>query len=224
MDRRNLLRMGLVTAGGLLAFTKASAQLAPLCQDSLTPAQTKGPFYPVVDQIDKDADLVKVIGRSQIATGKIVIIQGQVTDQLCQPVAGVLVEIWQACESGRYNHSSDTNTAPLDPNFQYWGKAVTDAQGHYAFRTIQPGAYPADKDWIRPPHIHFQISKRGYKELITQLFFSNEELNDHDLILQDLSPEEQAKVVVDFTKVDSKPHPVGEFNIQIMKLSRNKNK
>ncbi|GIS84434.1 MAG: hypothetical protein CM1200mP16_07340 [Nitrospina sp.] len=53
-----------------------------------------------------------------------------------EPVEGALVEIWQACSTGKYNHPSDSNKARLDPNFQYWGKAVTNEKGLYAFKTI----------------------------------------------------------------------------------------
>jgi protocatechuate 3,4-dioxygenase beta subunit len=218
MDRRNVLKIGLATVGGMFALSKASAQAAPLCEGTLMPVQPKGPFYPVVDQLDTDADLVVVAGRPAVASGQVVLVKGQVTDQFCAPVQGALVEIWQACESGRYDHPSDPNTAPLDPNFQYWGKAVTDAQGNYLFRTILPGAYPAAKDWIRPPHIHFKISQRGYKELITQMFFAGQKWNDEDLILQDLTPEEQKQVVVEFRPGAGQPHPVGQFDIQISKL------
>ena len=147
-----------------------------------------------------------------------IIVKGQVTDQNCNPVKGVLVEIWQACASGKYNHPSDPNTAPIDPNFQYWGKSVTDDQGRYKFRTILPGAYPADTDWMRPPHIHFKISRVGYKELITQMYFAGQELNGQDLILQDLSQDEQEKVIVPLKNEAGQAHPVGEFNIQIRKL------
>lgn len=220
MDRRKVLRMGLIAAGGVLTLNQASAQIVEACR-ATTPQQPKGPFYPVVDQLDKDSDLVAVTGKNSVARGEVVIVEGQVIDQNCRPVAGVLVEIWQACESGRYDHPSDPNTAPLDPNFQYWGKAISDSQGNYRFRTIIPGAYPADKDWIRPPHIHFKISKLGYRELITQMFFSGQPLNDQDLILQDLTREEQQKVIVEFKTVSGKPHPVGVFDIAIRKLTRN---
>ena len=175
-------------------------------------------FYPLVDQMDEDADLVTVRGRAQSARGEIVFIEGRVTDQNCSPVEGVLVEIWQACESGRYNHRSDPNPAPLDPDFQYWGQAITNADGLYRFRTIIPGAYPASATWMRPPHIHFKVSKLGFAELITQMYFSGEVFNDSDLILQALSKENQDKVIIDIVERDDLDHPVGVFPIQIQRL------
>lgn len=209
MNRRNLLKMGATAAVSLVAIEKALA---------LTPTQPKGPFYPVVDQVDTNSDLIYVGDSKQSARGDIVIIEGIVTDQRKRPVAGALVEIWQACETGRYNHPADPNTAELDPNFQYWGKAVTDKNGFYRFRTIVPGAYPADTNWIRPPHIHYKVAKLGYVELITQMYFADNDLNTQDLILQRLSPEEQNEVIVELKVMPAAPHPVGTFNIQIEKL------
>lgn len=212
MQRRDFFKKAAVSAAGVTAFSKL-ALAAQVCLPGTTPKQTKGPFYPQIFPLEKDADLVQAQ-----TIGNVVIVEGIVTDQNCNPVTGVLVEIWQACASGKYNHASDPNTAPIDPNFQYWGKAITDAQGFYRFRTIIPGAYPADVDWNRPPHIHFKIAKLGYVELITQMYFKNDPLNAQDKILQSLSKADQNKVIVDFQTVAAQPHPVGKFDIQIRKI------
>lgn len=218
MKRRNLLKTGLFSSATLLALPSL-ARTQPKCIPSnRTPPQIEGPFYPVVDQLDKDADLVTVSGANKSAQGEVVIVEGVLTDQSCQVVAGALVEIWQACHTGRYNHPADPNTAELDPDFQYWGKAVTDKDGKYTFRTIIPGAYPADTDWIRPPHIHFKVAKLGYVELITQMYFSGQTLNTQDKILQNLKSADQKKVIVEFKKDSANPHPKGVFNIQIVKI------
>jgi protocatechuate 3,4-dioxygenase beta subunit len=222
MHRRNLLKIGAGTAATLVGFqalANGTTAAAAQCKKLMTPWQPEGPFYPVTDQVDTDADLIVVDGANQSARGQIIIVEGQVKDQKCNPVAGALVEIWQACHTGRYNHPSDPNTAELDPNFQYWGKAVTDKDGNYRFRTIVPGAYPADDTWMRPPHIHFKISKLGYMELITQMYFNgNDLLNSRDLILSRLSQEQQKEVVVEFKNRADAPHPIGTFNIKIEKL------
>lgn len=217
MKRRDLLKTSLVSSISLLALSK-TAMAANICAPGLTPKQAEGPFYPEVDQLDTDADLVQVAGQTQAALGEVVLVEGIVTDQFCTPVAGALVEIWQACVSGKYNHASDPNTAPLDPNFQYWGKSVTDKNGFYRFRTIIPGAYPADTDWVRPPHIHFKISRLGYVELITQMYFKGNDLNGQDKILQQLGKSDQEKVVIQLNTVAGQLYPVGEFNIQIKKV------
>jgi protocatechuate 3,4-dioxygenase beta subunit len=217
IDRRDLLKSSAITALSVMALPKMALAVNE-CLNEKTPAQTEGPFYPIKSQLDTDADLVVVKGARSSAKGKIIFVQGVVTDQHCRPVKGALVEIWQACESGRYNHPSDPNTAPLDPNFQYWGKAVTDANGNYRFRTIIPGAYPADTDWVRPPHIHFKISCKGYLELITQMYFAGETLNQLDKILQRLPKAEQDKVVIQLESATDVPAPVAHFDIVLEKL------
>ena len=202
-----------LAASGL--FTRA---LASAC--GITPKQTKGPFYPVADQLDKNTDLTWVEGHASRAKGQVVTVRGIVQDQFCKPVSGALVEIWQACESGRYNHPQDTNTAPVDPDFQYWGQALTDAQGNYSFKTIVPGAYPADVGWTRPPHIHFRVTRLGYHEMITQLYFEGDPLNDQDKILLAIPAGERKSVVVPL--VDATPElevnsKTAEFSLTIQK-------
>ena len=216
--RRELLKKGILSTSALFAVPEFAKAAAGQCAPLITPAQTEGPFYPVADQVDKDADLIIVDGSKQIAQGQIVIVQGVIVDQNCTPVAGALVEIWQACKTGRYNHPSDPNPAPLDPNFQYWGKAVTNVRGEYRFRTIIPGAYQADVDWMRPPHIHFKVSKRGHVELITQMYFAGDKLNDIDKILQRHSKSEQRKLIVQFQNSQGMQHPTGQFNIVLEKV------
>jgi protocatechuate 3,4-dioxygenase beta subunit len=211
-------RRNFIVAGGIAMASSAMGQVQNQCGPLAQ--QPKGPFYPVKDQIDKDNDLVLVKGSNTPAKGQVILIQGIVTDQSCQPVAGVLVEIWQACATGKYNHPSDPNTAALDPNFQYWGKADTDARGIYGFRTIVPGAYPADQNWIRPPHVHFKVQKLGYQELISQMYFAGAKHNDTDLILKQLPIEEQKKVVVPLQQIQGYGMPVANFNISIKKVTR----
>jgi protocatechuate 3,4-dioxygenase beta subunit len=217
MDRRKILKIG---AGSIVALfgVNAIAGSAEVCVRSFTPKQPEGPFYPKIPQTDTNSDLIYVNGSNQVAQGQIILVEGVLTDQHCRPVAGALVEIWQACHSGRYNHDLDPNPAELDSNFQYWGKAVTDTDGLYRFRTILPGSYPAGNGWTRPPHIHFKVTKTGYLELITQMYFSGQALNKTDLILQRLSPRQQEQVVVELKTSENLPHPVGQFNIQIEKL------
>lgn len=212
MNRRSLLK----SAFGGVAATGA-IKVMGLCGLGATPEQPLGPFYPEKRQFDEDNDLTFVKGRSGTAKGDIIYLAGTVTDENCQPIKGALVEIWQACETGRYNHSGDPNVnAKLDPNFQYWGKDVSRDGGLYNFKTIVPGEYPANSTWVRPPHIHFKVQCHGYKELVTQLYFAGVENNKYDLILQSLSAEDKSKVVQPI-----KPHAGNNwvsFNIQLEKF------
>ena len=186
-----------------------------------SPTQPEGPFYPERRQEDEDNNLVRINGATTEAKGQRILIEGLVTDEDCQPIEGALVEIWQACESGRYNHSKDPNRqAPLDPHFQYWGRAYTDNDGRYSFLSIIPGQYPAAPGWIRPAHIHYKAMKRGYRELTTQMYFKGDPYNATDAILQDLPLAEQEKLIVDFEPVENSPEKLlrGQFNLTLKKI------
>jgi protocatechuate 3,4-dioxygenase, beta subunit len=194
ISRRGILKIGGLSALALSAGKVMATSLEQICEE--TPKQPEGPFYPVRDQQDKNNDLTLVNGKNQIANGTLIYLSGKVLDQNCQPVPNVVVEIWQACETGRYNHPGDVdNPSALDPNFQYWGIEVTNAAGLYSFKTIIPGHYNAGPNWIRPPHIHFKVHKRGIRELITQMYFYGNRYNDGDLILNKIPLNERDSVV-----------------------------
>jgi protocatechuate 3,4-dioxygenase beta subunit len=101
-------------------------------------------------------------------------------------VPNTLVEFWQANAGGRYRHKKDTYLAPIDPNFGGCGRALTDADGTYHFRTVKPGAYPW-RNWVnnwRPAHIHFSVFGTGFAQrLITQMYFEGDPLIPHCPIL-----------------------------------------
>jgi protocatechuate 3,4-dioxygenase beta subunit len=215
LRRRHFLQWTASSLGA--AFLSLRANAADQCVE--TPAQTAGPFYPGENKFAVDNDLTILSGATAAPIGQVVHIQGIVQDEMCAPISGVQVEIWQACASGRYNNSTDPNTAPLDPNFKYWGETVSDKDGKYSFKTIIPGAYPADTDWERPPHIHFRLSKRGYHELITQMYFKGDPLNDIDKILLAVPAQLRGDVIVDFQPNPSElTSKIGTFNITMLKV------
>jgi protocatechuate 3,4-dioxygenase, beta subunit len=221
LSRRQVMKASLGTLG-ILGSSSAFAQaIQAIC--GMTPPQPEGPFYPINDQLDKDNDLTQVKGRVGTPLGQVIYVQGQVLDRSCHPVPGALVEVWQACASGKYNHPGDTeNPAELDPNFQYWGRNLTDSQGRYLFKTILPGEYPADVGWIRPPHLHFKIQKKGFHELITQMYFAGNPYNSTDRILQSLSQAEQERVVVSLENPSPEFDPISKvctFNVSLRRAT-----
>jgi protocatechuate 3,4-dioxygenase, beta subunit len=193
MSRRDLIKMGLI--GGVVGSISKIAQGGDKSGHLPTPSEIKGPFYPVVAQKDKDFDLTKVEGRNERAKGEIIIIEGAVLDTNDNPVQDATVEIWQANSAGRYNHPFDTNDSPLDPNFQGWAVVPSGNNGGFRFKTIFPGSYPASVNWTRPPHIHYKISKLGYTELVTQMYFPGHLLNNKDWLLNRKSPEERKLMI-----------------------------
>lgn len=189
--RRRVLAMS-AAAGGLAMLGRTGAALAQKLRR--TPAQILGPFYPLIKPLDQDADLTMIKGRTGRAAGQVIHVMGQVTNAKGEALPGVRMEIWQANTHGRYTHPSDTNTAPLDPNFEGYAMLNTDAQGRYRFKTIKPGAYPTDSGAMRPPHIHFDVTGK-LNRTVTQMYFAGEPLNDTDRTLQALGANSERLVV-----------------------------
>lgn len=221
MNRRAMLHVSMGAGVGVLGTGFLS--VTPPDPECATPLQPSGPFYPNRNQLDKDIDLTIIQGRDERAEGDVIYVSGQVLDDALKPISGALVEIWQANKHGRYHHEDDPNTAPEDPNFQGWGQVRSDEQGRYGFKTILPGAYPVDDDWTRPPHIHFKAAKRGYHELITQMYFADEELNEVDRLLLAVPEEERDKLVVSLGEGRPEDDPGaqrGTFNIILQRVAR----
>lgn len=204
--RRNVLT-GL-TAGAALLASGWVAKAA--C--ALTPLQTEGPFYPVAIGED-DWDLTRVAGSSGRAEGEVIEVTGQVLDAACGPLPGSVVEVWQANMHGLYDHPGDLPRGrEFDPNFQGYARLTTDKDGRYRFLTIIPGAYPATSNWVRPPHIHYKVQGPSGRSITTQMYFADNPLNNKDLILMRLSPDERRLVEVVFDTVRADSVRGGTFN------------
>ncbi|MBD0863039.1 protocatechuate 3,4-dioxygenase subunit beta [Gordonia sp. zg691] len=119
------------------------------------------------------------------AQGQRIIVHGRVLDSDRKPVPHTLIEVWQANAGGRYRHTGDNWSAPLDPFFNGLGRCTTDATGHYSFTTIKPGPYPwmnHDNAW-RPAHIHFSLFGTAFTQrLVTQMYFPDDPMFFQDPI------------------------------------------
>ena len=198
-----------VFLGSAAALTTSSLVVTAAQRDdhALTPHQEEGPFFPIHEQLDKDADLTQVAGHANKASGEEIFVSGRILDEEGKPVEGALIDVWQANSHGRYDHEGDSSKAPLDPDFQGWAKLVSGDDGSYSIKTIKPAPYAARGEWFRPPHIHFKVARRGYNELITQMYFAGEALNDKDRLLNVVPKEQQGGLIVDFDE------GVGKFDI-----------
>jgi protocatechuate 3,4-dioxygenase, alpha subunit len=116
-----------------------------------TGEMTLGPFFPR-EFAEGANDLVAGAKRAEVIeiTGRITQLDGKALDN-------VVVEIWQADSKGRYDNAE----------FHGWGRAATDAEGVYRFRTIKPSAAEG-----RAPHINFLLLYSGLmRQLQTVMFF-----------------------------------------------------
>ncbi len=96
--------------------------------------------------------------------GQLVQIEGTVYGCDCvTPLAGAIVDIWQADDSGGYDNAG----------FTLRGRIETDADGRYSLLTIKPGWY-LNGDQFRPAHIHYKVSHNDGVALTTQLYFEGD--------------------------------------------------
>lgn len=189
--RRFLIFCGLL---GVVPYSIRAGTLAP------TPRQTPGPFYPRHPRdlpADNDNNLVEMIDRDGLASGRHTDLMGRVADTNGHPLPSVRMEIWQCDANGRYHHSRDRRSAPLDRNFQGHGHTMTDKAGNYRFRTIRPVPYPG-----RTPHIHAAVFPVGQEPLVTQIYVQGEPRNTSDFLFNSIPEERRSRVVAAFTPVD----------------------
>lgn len=162
----------------------------PAAHRQATPAQTEGPFYPVVFPLDSDNDLLRN-GALNYPEGQAVWLEGKVSDLAGQPVAGAQVEIWQCDHAGHYHHPGDGGRA--DSRFQGFGRFTVAADGLYRFRTMRPVPYSG-----RTPHIHVKV-RLGERELLTtQVYVEGDSGNPRDFLWRSLSADERAALTVAF--------------------------
>lgn len=114
---------------------------------------------------------------------------GEVRSTDGTPLAGAELDMWQADEQGYYS-----GFAPHLPEGNLRGVVVTDDQGRFAIRTIQPAPYRIPTDgptgnlieaagwhpW-RPAHLHLLVRAPGHRTITTQLYFAGGEWLDSDV-------------------------------------------
>lgn len=106
--------------------------------------------------------------------------EGRVTSVDGEPLASARLEVWEADEDGFYDVQMDRGT---------YGRAhlYTDADGRYGFWCVRPAPYPIPDDGpvgrlleaagrgpMRPAHVHFMVSKAGYRTLVTHVFVAGD--------------------------------------------------
>jgi protocatechuate 3,4-dioxygenase, beta subunit len=163
--------------------TRLRAPGRPLVVLPHTLTETTGPVLGDGRVGEGDDDLTRQHAGEPL--GERIVVQGRLLDGDGRPVAGALLEVWQANAAGRYRHEVDRHPAPLDPNFSGAGRCLTDDQGRYRFVTVKPGAYPwrnHHNAW-RPAHIHFSVVGRAFTQrLVTQMYFPGDPLLGQDPI------------------------------------------
>lgn len=153
----------------VLATETALTEASPSSADEAEASPTDIP--PVEEELAQGEEQAVLSSFSQpiTAAGEPLVLYGHVLDASGAPLGGYAVEIWQVDAQGIYDHPGQANTANRDPGFQFYGTALTDENGLFAFRTIIPARYEP-----RPRHIHFKIRKDGAAILTSQFYFAGD--------------------------------------------------
>jgi hydroxyquinol 1,2-dioxygenase len=120
--------------------------------------------------------------------GEPCLVSGTVTDMQGQPVAGALLDVWEAHGDGFYDVQK-----PGGMNAR--ARLRTGADGKYRFHCVKPTSYPIPHDGpvgqllratgrhpMRPGHLHFKISAPGFDTLVTHLFVKGDPYLDSDTV------------------------------------------
>lgn len=163
----------------------AVEEVAARTQDG-TKGSILGPYYlPGQARLETPATLPQRPDEKGIP----LLFHGQVRDTAGAPLAHAELDIWQADDQGYYS-----GFAPHLPDGNLRGVVVTDEQGRFEIRTIQPAPYQIPTDgptgklieaagwhpW-RPAHLHLLVGAPGHRTITTQLYFRGGEWLDSDV-------------------------------------------
>jgi catechol 1,2-dioxygenase len=115
--------------------------------------------------------------------GEPCLVTGRVTGPDGEPLAGALVDVWQANDDGFY----DVQQPGVQPERNLRGLFTADADGRFWFRSIVPRHYPIPDDGPvgellaatarhpnRPAHVHFLVTAPGHRPVTTHLFVAGD--------------------------------------------------
>jgi hydroxyquinol 1,2-dioxygenase len=174
-----------ILASDVLGLSMLVVQMNHRLDPRATPATVLGPFH-----IEGSPELGFGGDMSDGVPGTPLFVHGAVRDLDGAPVAGAVLDVWQADADGAYESQvPDVDEARLR------AKYTTREDGTYCLRTIVPRGYTIPMDGpvgdlvartgishFRPAHVHFLIAVPGYEPLITHLFQEGAQYLDSDVV------------------------------------------
>ncbi len=150
-----------------------------------TASTVLGPFYR-----EGAAELPYGASISQDGRGEPAVLTGRVLSTDGTPIAGAVLDVWEANEQGLYEQQD-----PNQPEMNLRGRFRTDDEGRYKIVAIKPVSYSIPDDGpvgqmlralgrhsYRPAHIHFIVSAPGHRTLVTHLFVEGDPYLESDVV------------------------------------------
>jgi hydroxyquinol 1,2-dioxygenase len=199
-------RQEFILASDVLGLSMLVVQMNHRFDAAATPATVLGPFH-----IDGSPELGYGADMSEGVPGTPLYVSGTVRDLDGKPIAGAVLDVWQADPEGAYEAQLEVDEARLR------AKYAAREDGTYCVRTVGPKGYAIPMDGpvgdligrtaishFRPAHVHFLLTADGYEPLITHLFQEGAQYLDTDVVFGT-----KAELVVAFEPRDPGPTPDG---------------
>ena len=123
------------------------------------------------------------------AVGEPCWVEGRVSDTTGKPVAGALLEVWEADEDGYYDVQYP------DARMAGRGRLRAASDGAFSFWALTPTPYPIPNDGpvgrlleasgrspMRASHLHFRVTAPDLRTLVTHIFVAGDELLATDTV------------------------------------------
>jgi hydroxyquinol 1,2-dioxygenase len=202
----NEKRQEFILASDVLGLSMLVVQMNHRLSAEATPNTVLGPFH-----IDGSPPVSFGADMSEGVAGTPLFVHGTVRDLSGAPVAGAVLDVWQADADGMYEAQLEVDEARLR------AKYAAREDGSYCIRTVAPLGYTIPLDGpvgeligataispFRPAHVHVLINVPGYEPLITHLFQEGAEYLDSDVVFGT-----KEELVVAFEPRDPGPTPDG---------------
>lgn len=144
------------------------------------------------------------------------VVYGRVLDPAGHPIAGAVLDVWQANSEGFYD-----SQLPNPDQLHMRGKFRTGADGRYVVKTTRPVHYQIPSDgpvgamlratnrhpW-RPAHVHFVVSAEGFEPVTTHIFDSIDPYLQSDAVFG-----VKDSLIVDFQEHRARDKAAEEFGM-----------
>ena len=151
-----------------------------------TESSVEGPYYAT------GAPLLEppyILSQRENEDGEILFFSGTVRSTQGGPLAGALLDLWQADASGMYSKFNYQ-----EPRYNLRGRLYADDKGRFEVQTVVPASYPIPTSGLtgsllkalgrqpfRPAHLHVKLSHEGFEPLTTQIYFQGDPRLDSDV-------------------------------------------